>query len=83
MPALFAPGANATVTADTKGPTTMSEPTDAPQGDLTLRTVAMPADMNGNGDIFGGWVLSHPEEEVDLGRELVTELRQCGMALAS
>lgn len=29
-----------------------------PQGDLTLRTVAMPADLNGNGDIFGGWVLS-------------------------
>jgi alkanesulfonate monooxygenase SsuD/methylene tetrahydromethanopterin reductase-like flavin-dependent oxidoreductase (luciferase family) len=25
----------------------------------------------------------HPEEEVDLGRELVTELRQCGVALAS
>ncbi|MDQ2091031.1 acyl-CoA thioesterase [Marimonas arenosa] len=29
-----------------------------PRGDLTLRTVAMPADVNVNGDIFGGWVLS-------------------------
>jgi len=29
-----------------------------PHGDLTLRTVAMPADVNVNGDIFGGWVLS-------------------------
>ena len=29
-----------------------------PQGTLTLRTVAMPADVNVNGDIFGGWVLS-------------------------
>lgn len=29
-----------------------------PQGDLTLRTVAMPSDVNVNGDIFGGWVLS-------------------------
>lgn len=29
-----------------------------PQGELTLRTVAMPADTNANGDIFGGWVLS-------------------------
>lgn len=29
-----------------------------PQGELTLRTIAMPADVNGNGDIFGGWVLS-------------------------
>ncbi len=29
-----------------------------PRGELTLRTVAMPADANPNGDIFGGWVLS-------------------------
>ena len=29
-----------------------------PSGDLTLRTMAMPADTNANGDIFGGWVLS-------------------------
>lgn len=29
-----------------------------PSGDLTLRTVAMPADVNVNGDVFGGWVLS-------------------------
>lgn len=36
----------------------MTDTTQDPQGDLTLRTVAMPADMNGNGDIFGGWVLS-------------------------
>jgi len=31
---------------------------DQPEGDLTLRTVAMPADTNPSGDIFGGWVLS-------------------------
>jgi len=29
-----------------------------PEGDLTIRTVAMPADTNTAGDIFGGWVLS-------------------------
>ncbi|GGH35951.1 acyl-CoA thioesterase YciA [Cribrihabitans marinus] len=29
-----------------------------PQGVLTLRTLAMPRDVNVNGDIFGGWVLS-------------------------
>jgi acyl-CoA thioesterase YciA len=29
-----------------------------PNGELTLRTLAMPADVNVNGDIFGGWVLS-------------------------
>ncbi|WP_164659515.1 acyl-CoA thioesterase [Tropicibacter sp. Alg240-R139] len=29
-----------------------------PTGELTLRTLAMPKDVNVNGDIFGGWVLS-------------------------
>ena len=30
----------------------------APEGDLTLRTVAMPADTNPHGHIFGGWLMS-------------------------
>jgi acyl-CoA thioesterase YciA len=29
-----------------------------PDGALTIRTLAMPADTNPAGDIFGGWVLS-------------------------
>lgn len=29
-----------------------------PEGDLLLRTLAMPADTNPNGDIFGGWIVS-------------------------
>ena len=35
-------------------------PTDltGPRGDLCTRTLAMPADTNANGDIFGGWLLS-------------------------
>jgi len=33
-----------------------------PLGDLTLRTIAMPADANPNGDIFGGWIMA----QVDL-----------------
>ena len=32
--------------------------TETPTGELTLRTLAMPADVNVNGDIFGGWLLS-------------------------
>lgn len=36
----------------------MSPSTDEPQGELTTRTLAMPADANPSGDIFGGWVLS-------------------------
>lgn len=31
---------------------------DEPQGELTVRTIAMPGDTNANGDIFGGWVMS-------------------------
>ena len=30
----------------------------APAGELTLRTLAMPADANPAGDIFGGWVMA-------------------------
>jgi len=32
--------------------------TPQPRGEMQIRTVAMPADTNPNGDIFGGWVLS-------------------------
>lgn len=31
---------------------------DAPKGELSLRTLAMPADTNPSGDIFGGWVMA-------------------------
>ncbi len=29
-----------------------------PSGELCLQTLAMPADTNPNGDIFGGWLMS-------------------------
>jgi acyl-CoA thioesterase YciA len=34
-----------------------------PQGEVVIRTIAMPADANANGDIFGGWLMS----QMDLG----------------
>jgi acyl-CoA thioesterase YciA len=34
-----------------------------PHGELVIRTIAMPADTNPNGDIFGGWLMS----QMDLG----------------
>ncbi|HEY4757718.1 MAG TPA: acyl-CoA thioesterase [Chthoniobacterales bacterium] len=40
----------------------MSLPT-KPKGELVIRTIAMPADTNPNGDIFGGWLMS----QMDLG----------------
>jgi acyl-CoA thioesterase YciA len=36
----------------------MADDNDTPKGELSMRTVAMPADTNPSGDIFGGWVLS-------------------------
>ena len=34
------------------------EATERPSGALTVKIIAMPADTNANGDIFGGWVMS-------------------------
>ncbi len=51
----------------------MSE-TGEPQGNLTLRTQAMPADVNVNGDIFGGWVLS----QMDIASGIVASERAQG-----
>jgi acyl-CoA thioesterase YciA len=39
-----------------------SAPT-VPTGEVVIRTIAMPADANANGDIFGGWLMS----QMDLG----------------
>ena len=36
----------------------MADSDDRPAGQLTLRTLAMPADANAAGDIFGGWVMA-------------------------
>jgi acyl-CoA thioesterase YciA len=36
----------------------MSDDHPYPRGELSLRTVAMPADTNPAGDIFGGWIMS-------------------------
>jgi len=45
---------------DTSAPTPLGT---EPEGDLCIRTLAMPADTNANGDIFGGWLLS----QMDVG----------------
>jgi acyl-CoA thioesterase YciA len=40
----------------------VTETVEQPQGELTVRLIAMPADTNANGDIFGGWVLSQMDQ---------------------
>jgi len=47
---------------------------DTPTGELTLRTLAMPKDVNVNGDIFGGWVLS----QMDIAAGIVAGARAQG-----
>jgi acyl-CoA thioesterase YciA len=49
------------MTKEAPGPSA-ADPT-SPQGTLVLRTFAMPADTNPNGDIFGGWIMS----QMDMG----------------
>ncbi|WP_062225790.1 acyl-CoA thioesterase [Aureimonas frigidaquae] len=36
----------------------VSSTASAPSGEATIRTIAMPADTNPAGDIFGGWLLA-------------------------
>ncbi|MGD8162606.1 acyl-CoA thioester hydrolase YciA [Pantoea sp. FN0307] len=40
-----------------------------PQGEMVLRTLAMPADTNANGDIFGGWLMS----QMDIGGAILAK----------
>jgi len=45
-----------------------------PAGEITLQTIAMPADSNGNGDIFGGWLMA----QMDLGASVLARQRARG-----
>lgn len=45
-----------------------------PSGELTLQTIAMPADTNANGDIFGGWLMA----QIDLGASVLARARAEG-----
>lgn len=40
-----------------------------PQGEMVLRTLAMPADTNANGDIFGGWLMA----QMDMGGAIMAK----------
>lgn len=45
-----------------------------PQGALELRVVPMPSDVNGSGDIFGGWVMA----QVDVAGGFAAQRRARG-----
>ncbi|WP_298444860.1 acyl-CoA thioester hydrolase YciA [uncultured Ferrimonas sp.] len=48
-----------------------------PQGELVLRTLAMPADTNANGDIFGGWIMSQMDIAGGLKAKQLARGRVC------
>lgn len=52
----------------------MSDEVERPSGEPALRTIAMPADTNPAGDIFGGWLLS----QMDLAAGVVARQRARG-----
>lgn len=47
---------------------------ETPKGELAIRTLAMPADTNPAGDIFGGWLMS----QMDLAGGITASLRAKG-----
>jgi acyl-CoA thioesterase YciA len=53
----------------------------APCGDLCTRTLAMPADTNQNGDIFGGWLLSQMDIGGGVFASKVTKSRNVTVAI--
>jgi acyl-CoA thioesterase YciA len=52
-----------------------------PSGDLCTRTLAMPADTNQNGDIFGGWLLSQMDVSGGVFAAKVTKTRNVTVAI--
>jgi acyl-CoA thioesterase YciA len=51
-----------------------------PSGDLCTRTLAMPADTNQNGDIFGGWLLSQMDVSGGVFAAKITKTRNVTVA---
>ena len=52
-----------------------------PVGDLCIRTLAMPADTNQNGDIFGGWLLSQMDLAGGVFASKITKSRTVTVAI--
>src|SRR6476469_4949425 len=52
---------------------------EAPRGTLVIQMIAMPADTNANGDIFGGWLVSH----MDMGAGIAARRRACSRVVTA
>jgi acyl-CoA thioesterase YciA len=54
-----------------------------PSGELAIRTLAMPADTNPAGDIFGGWVLAQMDVAGGIRARAATQGRVATVAVDS
>ena len=52
-----------------------------PTGELCTRTLAMPADTNQNGDIFGGWLLAQMDVSGGVFAAKITKSRNVTVAI--
>jgi len=55
----------------------------SPKGELAIQTLAMPADTNSVGDIFGGWLLSQMDLAAGVLAKRVSQGRATTIALDS
>lgn len=57
------------------------QPPSEPDGELSIRTMAMPADTNQSGDIFGGWLLSQMDVAGGIYASKITQSRTVTVAI--
>ena len=57
--------------------------TDKPKGEITIQTLAMPADTNANGDIFGGWLVSQMDLAAGVLAKKIAQGRVATVAIHS
>lgn len=55
----------------------------SPTGEITIQTLAMPADTNANGDIFGGWLISQMDLAAGILAKKVSKGRAVTVAIHS
>lgn len=54
-----------------------------PRGEITIQTLAMPADTNANGDIFGGWLVSQMDLAAGVLAKKISRGRAATVAIHS
>ncbi|KTC65708.1 acyl-CoA thioesterase YciA (plasmid) [Legionella adelaidensis] len=54
-----------------------------PRGEITIQALAMPADTNANGDIFGGWLVSQMDLAAGILAKKISKGRAVTVAINS